>query len=378
MRACWAAALGLAVGASACRSPEAEVDPKLRADGHYLAGTSAFLKGDFTEAHAAFAQVRALNPGDPRLPAAEAEVFLAEMNLPEAIRLFEAAAALDPGRGTNWSRLGYLYALKGDEPRARAALDKALALNPKDFNAHEALGDLELKVGALDAGVAHLLLAADAAQGQDRPELVLKAIEGLTKAGQRPRVLEVLEAAVAKQIESAAVWTELGDARVVAGQLEQAVVAYEAAAALDPKDPTLWELSGEVHLQLGRLPEAEAAFRRSLAVRDRGVVHVALARLCQRRKDAACLTRELDLALEKASGEELRETTDLAELLSSVGRKRDALTLLSTVSEEGDQRANTALHLQVARLARALKDDGRVKAACARALASAPPGLRCP
>jgi tetratricopeptide (TPR) repeat protein len=368
--------VGLSLGA--CKRPEEEIDPKVRADGYYLAGTSAFLKGDFAEAHRAFAEVRALNPADPRLPAAEGEVYLAEMNLPEAIRLFEEAARRDPTRSTNFSRLGYLYVLKNEPEKARPALEKAIALNARDFNAHESLGDLELKAGNLDAAVRHYLLAADSAQGKDRADLVLKATGELAKAGRPERVLEVLEDAVAKKIESAALWTELGDRRVAAGRLADAVVAYEAAAQADPKDPTLWELVGEVRLKLGQLTEAEAAFRKSLAVQDRSVVHVALARICQMRKDGACLARELDRALETASGEELRETTELADLLASVDRKKDALTLLRTVSEEPEQKGNLELQLKTARLARELKDEVTMKAACTRALAGGQAGLKCP
>lgn len=371
-------ALAAAVVLGACKKPEDEIDPKIRADGHYLAGTSAFLKGDFAEAHKAFAEVRTLNPTDPRLPAAEGEVYLAEMNLPEAIRCFEEATTNDPKRSTNWSRLGYLYVLKNETEKARPALEKAIALNAKDFNAQEAFGDLELKGGNLEAAVTHYLLAADVAQGNDRADLVLKATGELAKANKPERVLEVLEGAVEKKIESAALWGELGDARVTAGRLPDAVAAYEAAAKLDPKDPTLWELAGEVRFKLEQLPEAEASFKKSLEVKDRSVVHVALARLCQKKKDDACLATQLDQALATASGEELRETTDLADLLASLGRKKDALTLLRSVSEEPEQKGNFELQVKTARLARELKDEVTMKAACTRALASGQAGLKCP
>ncbi|MEW5739634.1 MAG: tetratricopeptide repeat protein [Myxococcota bacterium] len=363
---------------SGCKRPEEQVDPKVRADGYYLSGTSAFLKGDFAEAHAAFAEVRKLNPGDPRLPAAEGEVYLSEMKLAEAIQSFEDATRIDPKRSTNWSRLGYLYVLKNETEKAKAALEKAIALNPKDFNAHEAMGDLELKGGRLESAVSHYLLAAEVAQGSDRADLVLKATTELLEKKQEARALEVLESAVKKGIESPALWAEYGDRLVVAERLADAADAYEKAAKADPKDPTLWELTGEVRVKLGRLPEGEAAFRESLKVQDRSVVHVALARLCQQKKDDACLKQELDLALAKASGEELRETTDLADLLASLGRKKDALILLRAVSEEPEQKDNFELQVKTARLARDLKDEVTVKAACTRALASGQAGLKCP
>ena len=112
--------------------------------------------------------------------------------------------------------------------------------------------------------------------------------------------------------------------------------------------------------------KAAAAYRESLKVKDRGVVHVGLARLCQKTKDAACVKEQLDAALQTASGEELRETLDLTDLLVAVGRKHDALMLLAAVSAEPEQRTNFALHLRVARLAKELKEKAVMKSACER------------
>ena len=361
-----------------CPKPGDGVDPKVRADGHYLSGQAAYLKGDFAEAHTQFAEVRALNPADPRLPAAEGEVYLSEVKVPEAIEAFETAAKADPKRGTTWSRLGYLYSVKGEKPKAREALQKALAANPKDFNALETLADLQLEEGKVDEAVKNLVLASEYAPESTRGDLVLRVTAELQKAGRAKEAVEVLEGAVKKGIKSAGVFNELGDRLVEATRFEDAVVAYTQAAKVDPKDPSLWELVAEVQLKLGKLTEAEAAFRSSLEVKDRGVVHVALARLCQQKKDDACAQAELQKALDTSTGEELRETLELADLLASFGRKKDGLALLRSVSEESEQKNNIDLHLRTARLAKELKDEVTVKAACTRALSSGQAGLKCP
>jgi hypothetical protein len=133
-----------------------------------------------------------------------------------------------------------------------------------------------------------------------------------------------------------------------------------------------------VQNKLGHVAEAEQAFQASLKVKDRGVVHVALARLCQAKKDEACIKAELDKALETASGEETRETIELAELLASLGRKKDALALFRSLSEESEQKLNVELHVRTARLARELKDEVTEKAACTRALSNGQAGIKCP
>ena len=361
-----------------CPKPGDDVDPKVRADGHYLAGQAAYLKGDFPEAHKQFAEVRTYNPTDPRLPAAEGEVYLSEAKVPEAIEAFEAASKVDAKRGTTWSRLGYLYSVKGEKEKARAALEKALAANAKDFNALETLADVQLEEGKIDDAVKNLVAASESAPEVTRGDLVLRVTAELQKAGRGGEAIAILEAAVKKGIKSGAVFNELGDRLIEATRLEDAVNAYQAAAKLDAKDPALWELVGEVELKLGKVPEAEAAFRKSIEVKDRGVVHVALARLCKQKKDDACAKAELQKALDTSTGEELRETLELADLLAESDRKKDALALLRSVSEESEQKGNVELHLRTARLAKELKDEVTVKAACTRALSNGQAGLRCP
>lgn len=372
-------ATALLVGAlllTGCPKGGDDLDPKVKADGHYLAGQAAYLKGDFAAAQKELDEVKALNPTDPRLNAAQGELYLAQVKIPEAIAAFEAATKLDPKRGTNWSRLGYLYQLKGEREKARAALDKALAANPKDFNALDSMADIFFAEGKVDAAVKNLVLGSEVAP--DGPDYVLRAAVMLDKSKRPEDALEVLEEGVARGLKSAPLSNELGDRYVQLGRLDDALGAYTAAAKLDTKDPTLWELVGEVQLKQGKVAEAEEAFRASLKVKDRGVVHVALARMCQAKKDDACLKVELDQALQTSTGEEIRETVELAELLASVSRKKDALELLRTLSEEPEQKGNLQLHLRTAQLARELKDEVTEKAACTRALSNGQAGVRCP
>lgn len=367
----------LAVGACSCRDKPPPVAPKDEAEGHYLAGQTAYLKGDFVEAHAQFDQVKRLMPGDARLAAAEAEVFLSEGKLDEALARFEEASTRDPARSTTWSRLASLYALKKQTDKAAHALDRALELNPKDYNALELRAEVALGRGALDEAVSWFGRAADAAPEKARAELLQRATAELEKAHRQGDALALLETAARAGRLSGLAQVEYAERLVVANRLTDALAAYTKAAESTPTDPGLWELVGELELRLGHDLEAEAAFKKSLAIKNRAVVHIALAKICLR-TDAGCVSAQLDQAIESASGEELRETTDLAELLITLDRKRDALTLLRSVSEEADQKGNTSLQLRTARLARDLKDDVTVQAACTRALSTGQAGVRCP
>jgi tetratricopeptide (TPR) repeat protein len=357
--------------------PDKGPDPKAEAEGNYLAGQAAFLKGSFTEAHEKFAEVRKLNPTDPRLPAAEGEVYLAEVKLDQALLAFQEATQLDPKRATNWSRIGYIHQLKGNREDAKKALAKALELNPRDFNALESRAEIEVKEGNLEGAVGDFLKASEASPDLNRPVLVMRAVEELTRHGKAKEALEVLEAQVKKGVKAPELSTELGDRLVQAGRLEEARDAYTEAAKANTKDPTLWELVGELDVKLDKPADAENAFRESLKVKDRGVVHAAMARICQARKDDACVKEQVDKALATASGEEPRELIDLADLLASVGRKKDAYLLLKQLADEEDQKANAAVQLKAAQLAKEAGEKDAVKAYCAN-FAAADAGTRCP
>lgn len=354
---------------TACPKKDEGTEPnaKDQAEGLYVAGTAAYMKGEFKQAHEHFAEVKKLQPNDPRLPAAEGEIYLAEVKLDDALKSFLEASKLEPKRATTWSRLGFIYSLKGQIPEAKEALTKALQLNPKDFNALESVAELELKEKNLDGAAKHFLDAAEAAPEPAKAPLVMRAVEELGKGGKGDEALAVLEAQVKKGIKTPELLTELGDRLVPTGRLADAVAAYTDAAKGNPKDPALWELVGELQVKLDKPADAEAAFRESLRVKDRGVVHAALARLCQARKDDACVKAELDLALTKASGEEPRELIDIADLLASVGRKPDALQLLKGLADEDESQLDVALQLKVAKLAKDLGDKAYTKTACDRA-----------
>ncbi len=368
----------LLLGLTGCPKDEPP-DLKVQADGMYLEGTALYLKGNFTEAHQKFAQVRSLNPTDPRLPAAEGEVYLAEVKLDQALLAYQEAVKLDPKRATNWSRIGFVHLLKGNRADALKALDKALELNPKDFNALESKAEIQLKEGKVDEAVKGYLAAAEVAPDGAKPGLVLQAVGELIARERKADALQVLEEQVKKGVKAPDVMSELGDRLVEANRLPEARDAYAEAAKVNTKDPTLWELVGELNTKLDKPADAEAAFRQSLKVQDRGVVHVALARLCQARKDEACVKEELDKALATASGEELREIVDLADLLVSVGRKKDAFALVKAIANEEDQKGNAPLQVKAAQLAKENGEKDAVKAFCAAATAAADGGtVKCP
>src|SRR5204863_288746 len=111
---------------------------------------------------------------------------------------------------------------------------------------------------------------------------------------------------------------------------------------------------------------------------ERATVHVALARLYLRRGDKGVARQQLDKALAAATGEEARESKELAELLVTFGRREDALKLLEVLASEPESSSDPRLLMRTAQLAHELGRNQTAARICAR-LRSADGGIeRCP
>ncbi len=343
-----------------------KIDPKDRAEGLYIKGNAEYLHGDFEQALATFAEMKQIVPNDPRLPAAVGEVYLSMGKYAEALTEFQAALLLDPKRSTTWSRIGFIQAQTGKDEEAESSLRKALALYPKDFNAMEQLAEIHLKRGEKEQAVRHFTLAAEVCPDSLKPDYLLRAVELLQQDNRHADALALLQKSVEQGVRAPEVLSALGDEQVRAGKMDEAVASYRDAAMKSPKDPALWELVGQIYASQGKTADALAAFRESLRVKDRALIHVAIAQLHLKQQDRKAAEEELGKALESVSGSDVRELVELSDLLIVFGRKQDALKILANLAAEADNVQNVDLQLRTARLARELKDTELVKAACAR------------
>jgi Flp pilus assembly protein TadD len=363
---------------AACEEGPKPPGPKEQAEGYYIKGNAEYLQGHFDEALKSFDTVKTLSPDDPRLPAALGEVYLSMGRLNDAFTQFELALKRDPKRSTNWSRLGMIHAQLGHADEAREALRKALELHPRDYNALEQLAELDLKGGDKDSAVKNLQQAAEVGPDALKASFVMRAFDILENADRHAEALLLLSDAASKGIKDPLLLTSLGDERVRAGELAKAASAYREAASLAPKDPTLWELVAEISLKLDKPGDALAAYRESLKVKDRAIIHVALARLYLARGEKETAEQELGKALETVSGTDVREMTELAGLLETFGRKPDALRILTNLSAEPDHAKDVDLQRRTATLARELKEEGVVTTACERIAKAGTVLKKCP
>ncbi|HLL04431.1 MAG TPA: tetratricopeptide repeat protein [Myxococcaceae bacterium] len=355
-----------------------KVDPKDRAEGLYIKGTSEYLQGNFDQALLSFNEMKQYAPNDPRLPAAVGEIYLSMGKYNDAITEFQAALTIDPKRSTTWSRIGFIQAQLGKNDEALSSLRKAIALYPNDFNALEQLAEIHLKRGERDEAVRHFTLASQASPDTLKSALLLRGVEVLQQDSKHEDALALLTKASSQGVRSAEVLTALGDELVRSGKLDEAANTYKEAATKAPRDPSLWELVGEIYASQGKSADALNAYRESLRVKDRAIVHVAMSRVHLSREDKKAAEEELNLALASVSGTDVRELTELSALLVTFGRKPDALRILSNLAAEPDNVKDVDLQLRTARLAREMKDEAVMKTACDRVKGKDGGGVACP
>src|SRR5207245_605772 len=109
--------------------------------------------------------------------------------------------------------------------------------------------------------------------------------------------------------------------------------------------------------------------------KENAIAHIALGKLQLARKETSMAEEELHRALATATGEDKRESLELADLLVLLRRKGDALKLLSNLAGEPASARDASLQLRTARLARELGAEDIVAEACARLRGAAG---RCP
>ncbi len=114
----------------------------------YLVTARLFLRREFADEAALFARKAVeLNPGLPQAHQLLGEIALAKADLPLAVKELETEQKLNPLDGPMYDRLGDAYVRNGQYEEARAALNKAVLLEPNATGPYILLGEALIKLG---------------------------------------------------------------------------------------------------------------------------------------------------------------------------------------------------------------------------------------
>ncbi|BAM03510.1 tetratricopeptide repeat protein [Phycisphaera mikurensis] len=295
-----------AAGAAAEAEPDGRPRPGLEPPPGLDAAALAPLEGEaLAAAQLPLAEIRAGLPepvagdaaaassGEPPLQAqrlfGRAQQALLENDHAEAVQMLEAAARLAPGQPRILRELARGWLALGNRPRAVQHLREAVRRRPDDHASRLLLGQLLVDAGEPQAGLAELLLVADAADAADpalRPLAAFQAgrtlvtmdrlaaavglfgvyrdasREGMRASRTGAALLDVDRVAAGHLAREGDLRARLGDPRGAADAYDAAVAALPAredGSAGVPLDPQL----------VGRLVWADLRLGRDASARER-------------------------------------------------------------------------------------------------------------
>ena len=219
-----------------------------------------------------------------------------------AVTAFERAAQANPGASTLY-RLGTLLARSGETVRARAAFERALALQPDLAEANNDLGTL-------------------LAQGGDLAAAITRFRAALASTPEYPDALN-----------------NLGYALLLTGRDEEARALYEKALALQPDFPEALNNLGLLFGRAGNMDRAERYFRDALGRRpDYGEAANNLALVLVSRGQADAAVGLLQGVLKQTPEYEVAYVT-LAKIHFGAGRSREGIAVLERLVQRNPKHA---------------------------------------
>jgi tetratricopeptide (TPR) repeat protein len=273
-----------------------------------------------------------------------------------ALRIATEILRREPSNARAQLAAGIALRLGGELAAARAALERAASLDPRDYGAAYELGmALELS-GEHDAALAQYercatlrpgFLAAHFAGGLQRfrraqwnaaieafgralaidPQHVESLVnlgQALAERGSYPQAIAALERALAVDPASAEARHALGWILHKAGQAKDAVAHLEAAAAIQPRNAHWQSDLAKVHADLGRDGQALAIYEGAMTLdpHDTAIL-VAFGRYCVSREDYARAAELFGAALAAGGTDEDGLPMYAAQTLLLLGRWKE-------------------------------------------------------
>jgi len=197
--------------------------------------TQYFVAGRMAEAMALLQQLRLEKPDDLALLDHLGEVSIAAGKLDEGVAMLEQVVARDPERFETQVNLASGYLKQNDLVRARAAVDRALAVNSRLGRAHETKG-LILWRGGDEAGAVDAFRTALHWDPRNVRALVWAGMVEMNR--NRPReALEQFGAATRLDPTRVEAWVGVANATMALGAWDRAAAALQHAAQLNPDSP---------------------------------------------------------------------------------------------------------------------------------------------
>jgi tetratricopeptide (TPR) repeat protein len=379
-----------------------EADPtSVRAQ--FALGQLYVARGDSAGAEAAFREVLKLNPRAAAAQVALARLQLAGGNAAESVRAADDAAKTEPGSVAaklalvrallatkdldraerelatlrrDYPNLASMHALSGalaaerkDVPAARAAFERAQALDPAGFEGVAGLVALHLQ--DRNYAEAKALVDARLRNGPARPQLLILAAQTYAASQDREAAERMLRQAIDKDPTFLPAYSMLGQLYVAQNKLDEARREFDELARRQSRPIGALIMSGMISQAQGNTPQAKERYTKALAVDPRSAV--AANNLAWIYADGG---ENLDEALQLAqtAATALPDVPEIMDTLGWVYYKKNlpqlAIPLFSRSAEKAPKNAVYEYHLGLAY--RQAGDTARARASFERAIARSP------
>jgi Flp pilus assembly protein TadD len=178
--------------------------------------------------------------------------------------LWTAAAEKCPDSPLPQVNLGLAHLRQGDLVQAAARFDRALALDPRHFQAMVNRGVVFLRVR--EHTEAAVLFREALAQDPSRVDVAINLALAQTGSGNARDAAELLRPYTDLWPSHLHLFHTLGTAQLKAGNATVALRSFQRCIEIDPRHARGWSGRGRALAGLGRPGEAEAAFRQSVQV----------------------------------------------------------------------------------------------------------------
>jgi serine/threonine-protein kinase len=196
------------------------------------------------------------HPGDFWANLSLAEALMEKNDLPEAIRFYQAAAALRPGSAVIYDNLGLALALLGRMDDADKLFRKAASIDPAAAPVHTNLGIVFAAMGRRDESIDPSKLPE---HFNHKVALLHKMLgDNLRQTGKMAEALDRYRQAIAVDPRLTEAHMGLRDILLRQGRLEEARLAWAKAIDAVPPQHHAWDGYAELCLFLGH----EAEYRR--------------------------------------------------------------------------------------------------------------------
>ena len=199
--------------------------------------------------------------------------------LPEAEEILEIGRSKANSSSNLLVELAVVYEARGRFSKAEAVAREAVALDPKNMDAHIRLGEIHFRMRAKKAGVGCYRRAVALSSREALPRVRL--VNGLMDIGETAEAEDLCLKYISSDPDNPDLWLALGRSFEKQGKNREAFTTYGQVLTINSREAEAYARQGRLFCRFGQFEAAEEACRKALSLdQDNLVAHAYLGIAC--------------------------------------------------------------------------------------------------